>query len=360
MKVGIVTIYDNMNMGNRLQNYALQEILLKYADEVVTIKNKPRPESFKDKLVRASFLAESVLANKILGKKRKAKFLEFNKKYINVSNKCCFFDDKSFDSNVPECDLYCAGSDQIWNPTIGRAGYFNYLGFTPKDKNFSFSASFGIDSIPDEYKKAVKRGLENMKYISVREDAGKIISEDLTGRNDVQVIIDPTMYFSAKDWAKAEEKPEFLSDENYILTYFLGGISKTRCDEIQRVANENGWKVINILDKQSPYYNSGPSDFVYLIHHAKLVCTDSFHASVFSFLFDTPLSIFKRDGSLLNMNSRLETLVEKFSLEKCVVENDKIDSSIFNVDYSKGKETLASERKKADSYLDKVFNGEKQ
>ncbi|MGN1134510.1 MAG: polysaccharide pyruvyl transferase family protein [Oscillospiraceae bacterium] len=360
MKVGILTIYDNSNMGNRLQNYALQEILLKYADEVVTIKNKTRPISLKDRIVRSSFLTESVLANKMLGKKRKIKFLRFNKKYINISKKYCFFDNESFDSNVPECDLYCAGSDQIWNPNLKRSGYFNFLGFSPREKNFSFSASFGISSISDEHQQAVKRGLENIKYISVREDAGKKISEDLTGRNDVQVIIDPTMYFSAKDWAKVEEKPEFLSDENYILTYFLGGISKTRSDEIQRVANENGWKIINILDKQSPYYNSGPSDFVYLIHHAKLVCTDSFHASVFSFLFDTPLSIFKRDGFQINMNSRLETLVEKFSLDKCVVENDKINSSIFNVDYSKGKETLASERKKADSYLDKVFNGEKQ
>ena len=41
MKVGIVTVFDNNNQGNRLQNYALQQVLLRYADEVVTMKNKP-------------------------------------------------------------------------------------------------------------------------------------------------------------------------------------------------------------------------------------------------------------------------------------------------------------------------------
>ena len=40
MKVGIVSQFNYDNIGNKLQNYALQQQLLKFADEVITIKNK--------------------------------------------------------------------------------------------------------------------------------------------------------------------------------------------------------------------------------------------------------------------------------------------------------------------------------
>ena len=60
MKTGIVSIFDNNNYGNRLQNYALQQTLAKYAKETVTIKNKPY-FSGKSRLARVLPLAESVL-----------------------------------------------------------------------------------------------------------------------------------------------------------------------------------------------------------------------------------------------------------------------------------------------------------
>ena len=43
-KIGILTINDDFNLGNRLQNYALQEILKKYKVKVETIINKKYQE----------------------------------------------------------------------------------------------------------------------------------------------------------------------------------------------------------------------------------------------------------------------------------------------------------------------------
>lgn len=37
MKVGIVTIIDMINYGNRLQNYAMQEVLSEMGEEVETL-----------------------------------------------------------------------------------------------------------------------------------------------------------------------------------------------------------------------------------------------------------------------------------------------------------------------------------
>ena len=40
MKVGIITINDNNNYGNRLQNYAVQTFLKKQNVDSITIKNQ--------------------------------------------------------------------------------------------------------------------------------------------------------------------------------------------------------------------------------------------------------------------------------------------------------------------------------
>lgn len=356
MKVGILSIYDNNNIGNRLQNYALQNILLKYADEVVTVKNKAKPSGRKYSFIQK--FDESIALCRIIGKKRRIKFLKFNKKYLKNSKNIFYFDAKNR-APVEKCDYYCAGSDQVWNPNMKRVGMFNYLGFSPKEKNFSFAASFGVDKIPDEYKNYVKQGLNNIQYISVREDAGNRITEDLTGRKDAEVLIDPTLCFDADEWSKISKRPNIETDNGYVLCYFLGGVSKARESEINRVAQSKGLKIIDILDKENGYYDAvGPSEFVYLIKNADLICTDSFHASVFSFIFGNPLAIFPREGKNINMNSRLETLSSKFSLEKCLVKNESIDDTIFNADYSEGRKRLKDEQKNVDNFLNKVFSKE--
>lgn len=85
------------------------------------------------------------------------------------------------------------------------------------------------------------------------------------------------------------------------------------------------------------------------------MCTDSFHASVFSFIFEVPLAIFDREGQHSNMGGRLTNLAEKFGLQRCFAKNDTIPDDVWNADYSFGKEILKDERKKVDKFLNKVF-----
>lgn len=356
MKVGIVTIFDNENMGNRLQNYALQQVLLRYADEVLTLKNKTKFESALDNLKRSSSLAESVLLNRLLGKTRKVKFLQFNKRYIRFSRHCYWFNDPQAAPKKPDlCDLYCAGSDQIWNPLLDRQGMFNFLGFAPKDAAFSYSASFGIDAIPEAFAGDVRKGLEHVNCISVREDAGKQITQDLTGRTDAQVLADPTMLLSAEEWDQVASKPDAPVPERYLLTYFLGSVPDARRAEIRRQAEAMDCHVIELMDPASPFYNIGPGEFLYLIKHAELICTDSFHGSVFSFLWQRPLVIFSRCGGSSNMGSRIQTFTETFHLRDHIAQDDRIPALSTLSDYSAGCEALAAERKKAAAFLEMVF-----
>ena len=355
MRIGIVSVFDNNNLGNRLQNYALQQVLLSYADEVVTIKNKPY-YSGKSRVARMLPFAESVLLNRLLGMDKRAKLIRFTKKYIPFTQNCYWYDTPEMNLKRRDlCDLYCAGSDQVWNPEAARYTMFNYLGFSSRDNTFSYAASFGVDEVSKEYREAVQNGLRHVKYISVREEAGKQITEKLTGRTDVQVLVDPTMLLTVAQWDLIGERPKFEIPEKYLLSYFVGDVTDERRSAVRNRAKMLGYEFIDLNNKRSPYYAIGPGEFIWLIKNAAIICTDSFHGSIFSFLYQRPLIIFNREGSRDDMSSRLETLASKFHLQGCMAEGDTLPDISGEADYSAGYEVLEQERKKSKAFLDMVF-----
>ena len=251
------------------------------------------------------------------------------------------------------------GSDQIWNFTFDKIFSDKALGtFVPKEKRVSFSASFGIDYAPEEGSnlyELCKNGLNNIKSISVRESAGKEIVGKLTGRDDVEVLIDPTMMLDKSEWEKVMKKPESLKTDKYILKSFLGDVSSDVWKELKRVAQENECEIIDISDKDSPYYDMGPAEFLYLEKNAFLVATDSFHSCVFSIIFSTPFIVFEREGgNLQSMYSRIETLLETFEMKNRVF-NKKITADILDNDYSKAHEILQKEQTRVNNFLDTAF-----
>lgn len=341
-KVGIITIYDEDNYGNRLQNYAVQEVLKNMGFEVETIKNTNLVDG------------KNYIHNK--GKaipERREKFLSFNNENMHNTEDVIFHHE--FDNGLHEnYDYFVIGSDQIWNYNFqNRFSEAVFANFAPYEKRISFSASFGISEIPDD-KKHLYRGLENMKAISVREDAGAKIVKDITGRDDAVVLIDPTMMLSAEKWETVMKKPEQLKSQKYILKYFLGDFSEDKKKEVEKFAKDNNCDIIDVLDKES-FYATGPSEFLYLIKNSSLVITDSFHACIFSIIFHKPFLIFEREqADLANMYSRIDTLLSKFELKNRKFEG-KIEDKHINVDYSKIDEILAREQSKVTQFLKGAF-----
>lgn len=355
-KVGIITIIDNNNYGNRVQNYAVQQILKKMnIHEVETIQNEPRLNKKTSKIEYLLRIIKTILnkenndRNKSL---RKKLFLKFNEENI-------IFSDKRFNvfRKYIDYDYFIVGSDQVWNPTFSRLRNFELLNFNTTAKKVAFSASFGISELPNEYKDITKKGLVDFKKISVREDAGKEIIDDLDIRKDVEVLVDPTMLLTAEEWDKVARKPEQLKSNKYILNYFLGELSEERKKEINRIASENQCEVINILDKNSPFYQTGPSEFLYLEKNAFLICTDSFHSSVFAILYNRPFIVFNREDKNMSMNSRIETLINKFKLENREF-SGKITNENLQHDYSKAYEILEKEKEKSLIFLKNALDME--
>ena len=334
-KAAILTIVSD-NYGNRLQNYALQKVLQGLGVEVETLRltKVKKLAAFLKDLVRPLVKRDKYLA-----------FARFNKR-INWSH-CSVCRDELTDAIEKYYDYFVIGSDQVWNVTFDFVSEYDFLPTVPKGKKLAYSASFGIQEIPFEQQAWVKKGLEEIASLSVREESGAEIIRKLTGR-EALVLIDPTMLLDAETWMEIAKAPKMVREgKPYLLTYFLGGRSERADGDIQRYAREHGLEVYHLLDLTEPV---GPSEFVYLISRAKLVMTDSFHACVFSFLFQKPFLVYEREGSESSMMSRLDTLLGKFHLERKYV-GSGLENELFECDYEEGFRQLALEREKALDFL---------
>lgn len=340
-KAYICTLYGNENFGNKLQNYALQTKLEELGFNVKTIKTEEvKNKCFRNiKNIIKFFLPQyhGIVARYNL-------FLKFNKKYLKYINK------------KDGADYYVIGSDQVWNPNASR--FFRlFLGYDLEGNKISYAASFGISNIPEEKKELVAKGLADFKAISVREENGKKILEDLIKVKNINTLIDPTMLLSSEQWNKISKKPKKFVNKKYILCYFLGDLSSDRNRAIQQFAQDNDCEIINILDKNDQYFVSGPAEFLYLEKNAYLVCTDSFHSCVFAILFNKPFVVFERkQNNIENMNSRIDTLLKKFELDNRTFNGKEITQENMKVNYKKTIRILEDERKKADFYLRKSLD----
>ena len=349
--IRLITINDNNNYGNRLQNYAVQTKIRQFNHYCITIKNDPYL-NIKRNVYTRSFIFQLKKIKRMLNKnKRNKSFLKFNGNIRFSKKYFCWIGKKK----INQYDYFIIGSDQVWNPTIGRLSKFDLADFINSNNKIAFAASFGISELPEQYKQKTAEALKTFKAISVREDSGKKIVEELTGRTDVEVLVDPTMLLTPEEWDKVSKKPEQLNFNKYILCYFLGELSEQRKKEIERVAKENDCKIINILDKKDPFYETGPSEFLYLEKNAFLICTDSFHSSVFAILYNRPFIVFDREDSLEKMNSRLDTLLNKFELKDRWYEGE-IKQEQLKIDYTKAYEILEKEREKSMNFLKKALD----
>lgn len=359
MKIAIITICDPIpNFGNRLQNYAVQKVYRDMGMETITYAFQGKIISTSEKIKYfVNYLSKFKLSkSEIYWKtsvKKAIKFDEFNKKYIAIQ----YIDSIA---EIGAEDFYSIGSDQVWNPAWYdkddlKKNMF-LLTFAPDDKKICFSPSFGVSNLPSNWIPWFKQQLSSFPKLSVREEAGAKIIKDLTGK-DAEVLIDPTLMLDKDDWKRIEKKPALVDiDTPYILTYFLGEISEQIQKNIEYICREKKLTVHHLMKyDESAVYASGPSEFVYLIEHAELILTDSFHACVFAFLFHKPFLVYGREGKENDMFSRMDTLFEKLDLKRKFVEAGKpYDlTSIFECDYSVGFSRLAKEREKVLDFLKK-------
>lgn len=355
--IGIVTI-DDVNYGNRLQNYAMVKKLSEYG-KVYNIRRKFACEEWSyfnltvKKEIKNAIISQLNIIRHNLEWARLNNFNRFNKAYI-PNCKYVFSKNTKYEKMNSFFDYYVVGSDQIWNPKFFKDMYINMLSFASSNKKIAVAPSISRDSLSDKDALEFKERLKDFKYISCREEQGAALLESIIGK-EVVSLLDPTLMLSDKEWDEVSKKPKFHDEsKKYIFLYFLGTMTEEYTSIINSIKEKYELEVINVLDKSSKYYSCGPSQFVYLIKNSQLVLTDSFHGSVFSYIYNKPFRIFYRQGEGGYMNSRLTNLMNKLNLDESIYlkEDDCLDN-IMAVNYDKTR--LEFEQKKFNDYLQKVF-----
>jgi len=376
-KIGILTINDYTNYGNRLQNYASQEVLKSLGFSVETVVNNTKRThnlnqeiniirkignlngiAIEDILEKIKFkLWSYIYKNKIQECKNKKKgvFKKFTS--VNISET----DYSISKDNIPrglseKFDYFVTGSDQVWNPMYRDGSPIDFLTFAPKNKKIAYAPSFGISQIPGEHGANYSVWLSDMSSLSVREGAGANIIKKMTGR-DAIVLVDPTLMLSKEKWLSISKEAINKPKDEYLLTYFLGKVTKENKKAIKQIALKRNLKIVNLADiKDMDRYTADPSEFIDYINSASVFLTDSFHGAVFSILLEKPFIIYDRIGSVHSMNSRMDTLLSTFNLNSRKWNNITSDIDVFNVDYSHIAPILEVERKKALGYLKEALH----
>lgn len=263
---------------------------------------------------------------------------------------------KYLKDSVSDDEYHCfiVGSDQVWNPDWAKYTYDRmFLRFCSPTKRISYAASFGVDKIPEKWVDKYKAGLIDFKALSVREDKAVDIVKNTIGIT-CHKVLDPTMLLERAEWDKIKKMPTKINGKNYILTYFLGGRTREVEKVIYRYAKLTDSAVINLQDYNMPYYTVGPDEFVGLISKAKMVLTDSFHATVFSIIYEKPFVVYDRQGSGKKMGSRLSSLLEMCGL------NDRRASALdekmlLQVDYTNARLAIQKEKVHSLKYLNEAI-----
>lgn len=384
--IGILTIHNSLyNYGGTLQGYALYSYLQSLGHDVEII-DLHRPchadfvHSYRFPIMRQPKSIVSVakgVVKEMLGIKRWSreeppkptgnvesalKFEAFNKR-IRLSQPYNFIPDLY--KTPPHYDVYVSGSDQLWNPTQYYCIEPYFLTFVKdkRSKKISYGTSIGIADIEDAEKKLFAKWLASYDTISVRERQAQQIVQPLVGKT-VYRVPDPTFLLEPEEWSNMAGIREM--EEDYVLVFSLGR-EKCLYDKAMETGAALDWRVkvldpkngVDIPDGAQLVADAGPLDFMRLIRDAKLVLTDSFHATVFSLIMGAR-NFYTYLAPHADRGSRMVDLLELFGLsDRIVYSTEDIpherELEGIEIDHANVGRIMAEQRKVGRDFLKKAI-----
>ena len=379
-KVGIVSCYFKNNYGSMLQAYATQEFLNKnnIDNETINItsnvdfkKGKRKyylSQIFNYKFLKTKFGMLNLKIIKIFNKKlrnniktRTNKYKEFEKKF-KLSKRIDNYYDLNKYANNNYSDVI-VGSDQLWLPVNVVADYYTLNWVNNNINKISYSTSFGISNIEKKYDDLYFKFLSKINHLSTREESGlDIINKyNLKGK----IVCDPTILLTAQEWKNISIKKRIIKDK-YILCYFLGNNIEHR-KYVEKIKKITGYKIVSLnhADEYVKYsdiyadiipYDIGPKEWINLVENAEYVCTDSFHFTVFSILFNKLFFDFRRYNSKNKMstNSRIDSLLHLAGISNNRIldcSEDVNEILKYDIDYKEVNKKIEKIRKESSKWL---------
>ncbi|NBA85283.1 polysaccharide pyruvyl transferase family protein [Emticicia sp. CRIBPO] len=353
MKIGILTLPLHTNYGGNIQAYALMTVLKRAGHEVCLIDRQlNRPPKWK---MPVFFLKRFVLKY-LFGKKETEIFLEarrnredkvirektqpFIEKYISPQT-TPFYSSSSLKNKIGSYnfDAIIVGSDQVWRPayTPNISDYFLSFWNADNVRRISYAASFGTDNweFSELETETCQQYLKKFNAVSVREDIGVDMCKKYFSITPSHVL-DPTMLLGPEDYITVID-PDKTHIKKGILVYVLDqSLDKTKAidflsNTLKLDVFHTNSKVeslnVELKDRIAPPMDGWLAGF----RDADFVITDSFHACVFSILFNKPFFVYGNEGRGM---VRFHSLLKMFGLE------NRLISSSNPLDYERVMENI--------------------
>lgn len=349
-KIGLVTWLGGPNYGTVLQSRALYEVLQSLGFDVHVIHKDSFIYGLKLKLgLKKRYPGSLTVARSAAMQSGEMKVHTF----ITEPGRKLF---------CRKMKAFVCGSDQMWNTRFQFNPDF-FIGFVSGKPKIAYAPSLGCGDFDPCTTARVKELLSGFSAISVRESSGRKAVEELTGRKDVEVVLDPVFLPGKGFWASFAAGNDEHKEGGYLLCYLLRK-DGSHCNMVKEVAAQYGLGSIVIVqsyenpgftvDGATTVTGAGPKEFVSLVANAAAVLTDSFHGTAFSLIFNRPFITSKRfdDTDPASQNSRITDLLESLGLEGRMYGNDSWHDAI---DWPEVNKRLAEQAEASSSYLSKAL-----
>ena len=334
MRIGLLTIFRCVNYGAVLQATALKEILSRqFPNATIDVINHymdPRDNHLLGKITNPNTPWFQRWRNKRKFQKqfyrpdffetRRERTIQFINKLLTPT-KYIFKTPEALGKLQPY-DVVIVGSDQIWNPVLNHDFKINpYLCTTipEKQRRVSYAASFGIGTLPEEVKASFRVALSKFDVITVREETGATICEELLNTRP-PVVVDPTMLLNEQGWRNILSSLGHngeSAEKNYLFAYWVRTPTQADIDALSAHAQRAGLPIhllvagqlpkLNFPENVVPKTDSGPCEWLAQLAESDGVITDGFHGLQFAVNFSKPVLAL---GELTNVKSDASRLTD--------------------------------------------------
>lgn len=374
MKTGILTLPLHTNYGGILQAYALQTVLTRMGHDAYVIEKEQKPLRLPLWRMPVKF-ARRIIRN-LTGhpypifyewkQNRELPIIrQHTDKFIRKHVRRMTFADYNSISEK-DFDAIVVGSDQVWRPQYFDDIRTAYLDFAEgwDIKRMAYAASFGTDKweYTQRREKECGRLLRMFDAVSVREASGVDLCRKHFGV-EAQHVLDPTMLLNIQDYISLFADSETPMSKGTLLNYILDDTPE-KTALTAAVAEKKGLvpfrvnsKVENINAPLNERIQPPVEQWLRGFYDAEFVITDSFHACVFSIIFNKPFLAVGNQGRGM---SRFKSLLAMFGLDDRLIMPDDLHSgaaleaSAMNIDWDDVNNRLAHYKEQSTDFLKRL------
>lgn len=366
-KIAILTRTSTINFGTILQNYALQKYIERLGYDVFTVddrvarKKEPTPAALisnntfsgaKERIYyRYDHIKEMLKSTrfKVIQKKCK-KFKKKQIKYFHTS------DLKKLNASF---DVFLSGSDQIWSdkaePEIFE--FFMQDFVSDKKRKISYGVSVGARFEQKNVLKA-KMALTRLDSIAVREPSSKCIISELVDKS-ITIVCDPVLLLDAGEWKRVAGKR--INGNKYVFCYFLSN-NDWYYQQLQVFLKTMDYDEVIIFENTPSKHtfckkllSCSPEEFLNYIQFAEHIITDSYHALLFSTIFQKSVSVLERYDEENNcQNGRISFFLSLADMDCIFSKKDELIQRK-EINYYNTEQRLGSFIEDSKNYLEAVL-----